>query len=71
MMLFYASFVHIVKAKLGQASAGDNVVELKIKCAPDCVPTVTQWSTRLWTTAPASIYVYVVVYVYYKIKLIC
>ena len=28
MMVFYASFVHIVSAKLGQADAGDNEVKL-------------------------------------------
>ena len=32
-MMFYASFVHIVLAKLGQASAGDIEVKLMMKQA--------------------------------------
>ena len=34
--------MHIVKAKLGQAGAGDNEAKLMTKLAPE------------WTTAPAS-----------------
>ena len=35
MMVFYASFVHIVYAKLGQAGAGDNEAKLMTKLAPE------------------------------------
>ena len=35
MMVFYASFVHIVYAKLGQADAGDNEAKLMAKLAPE------------------------------------
>ena len=34
MVLFYASFVHIAYAKLGQADTGDNDVKLMMKHAP-------------------------------------
>ena len=37
MMVFLASFVHIVYAKLGQADAGDNEAKLMTKLAPEWV----------------------------------
>ena len=39
MMVFYASFVHIAYAKLGQADAGDNEAKLMTKLAPEWVRT--------------------------------
>ena len=56
MMVFYASFVHIAWAKLGQADAGDNEAKLMTKLAPEWVRTsdpVIRTSARYrWTTAP-------------------
>ena len=37
MMVFLASFVHIVYAKLGQADAGDSEAKLMTKLAPECM----------------------------------
>ena len=38
-MLFYTSFVNIIQAKLGQASARDNEVKLLMKHTPELVRT--------------------------------
>ena len=38
-MVFQASFMHIVQAKLGQADAGDNEAKLITKLAPEWVRT--------------------------------
>ena len=58
MMVFYASFVHIVYAKLGQADAGDNEAKLMTKFAPEWVrtsdPVIRSPACYRWTTAPAS-----------------
>ena len=57
MMVFYASFVHIVQAKLGQADTGDNEAKLMTKLAPEQVrtsdPEIRSPTRYRWTTAPA------------------
>ena len=57
MMVFQASFVHIVQAKLGQADAGDNEAKLMTKLAPEWVrtsdPVIRSPARYRWTTAPA------------------
>ena len=59
-MVFYASFVHIVLAKLGQADAGDNEAKLMTKLAPEWVrtsdPVIRSPARYRWTTAPPVIY---------------
>ena len=59
MMVFYASFVHIVKAKLGQADAGDNEAKLMTKLAAEWVrtndPVIRSPARYRWTTAPARV----------------
>ena len=56
-MLFCASFVHIVQAKLDQAITGNNEVKLMMKHCP-CVGSNQQPSDQksstfnLWTTTP-------------------
>ena len=56
-MVFQASFVHIVQAKLGQADAGDNEAKLMTKLAPEWVrtsdPVIRSPARYHWTTAPA------------------
>ena len=56
MMLFKASFVHIVNAKLGQADAGDNDVKLMTKHAPEWVrtrdPVIRSPARYRWIMAP-------------------
>ena len=56
-MVFQASFVHIVQAKLGQADAGDNEAKLMTKLAPEWVrssdPVIRSPARYRWTTAPA------------------
>ena len=51
--------MHIVQAKLGQASTGDNEVKLMMKHAPEWVqtsdPVIRSPAHYLWTTAPALI----------------
>ena len=58
MMVFYASFVHIVKAKLGQADAGDNEAKLMTKLAREWVrtsdPVIRSPARNRSTTAPAN-----------------
>ena len=58
MMVFYASFVHIVEARLGQADAGDNEAKLTTKLAPEWVrtsdPVIRSPARYRWTTAPAQ-----------------
>ena len=58
MMVFYASFVHIVLAKLGQGDAGDNEAKLMTKLAPEWVrsrdPVIRSPERYCWTTAPAQ-----------------
>ena len=56
MMVFQASFGHIVQAKLGQADAGDNEAKLMTKLAPEWVRTSDPVirSPARWTTAPAN-----------------
>ena len=53
MMVFYASFVHIVC----QADAGDNDAKLMTKLAPEWVqtsdPVIRSPARYHWTTAPA------------------
>ena len=60
MMVFQASFVHIVQAKLGQANAGDNKAKLMTKLAPEwvrsCDPVIRSPARYRWTTAPADRY---------------
>ena len=57
-MVFQASFVHIVYAKLGQAGAGDNEAKLMTKIAPEWVritdPVIRSPARYRWTTAPAT-----------------
>ena len=57
MVVFYASFVHIVEAKLGQADPGDNEAKLMTKLAPEWVrtsnPVIRSPARYRWTTAPA------------------
>ena len=56
MMVFYASFVHIVYAKLGQVDAGDNEAKSMIKLAPEWFrtnePVIRSPARYLWTMAP-------------------
>ena len=58
MIVFQASFVHIVQAKLGQADAGDNEAKLMTKLAPEWVrtsdPVIRSPPRYRWTTAPAQ-----------------
>ena len=58
--MFYASFVHIVEAILGQADAGDNEVKLIMKLAPGWVrtsdPVIRSPARYRWTTAPTSVF---------------
>ena len=58
-MLFYASVIHIVYNTLGQASAGENVVKLVMKHAPEWIrtsdPVIRNPVGYLWTTALADI----------------
>ena len=55
--MFYASFVHIVQAKLGQANAGDNEVKIMLKHAPSGFQPATSnkksSTLPLWTVVPA------------------
>ena len=57
-MVFYASFVHIVLAKLGQADDGYNEVKLTTKHAPEWVrssdPLIRDTAHHLWTTVPTQ-----------------
>ena len=57
MMVFQASFVHIVQAKLGQADAGDNEAKVMTKLAPEWDrtgdPVIRSPARYRWTTAPA------------------
>ena len=50
--------MHIAKAKLGQADAGDNEAKLMTKLAPEWVrtsdPVIRSPARYRWTTAPAS-----------------
>ena len=59
MMVFYASFVHIVYAKLGQADDGDNEAKLMTKLSPEWVrtsdPVIRSPARYRWTTAPADL----------------
>ena len=49
--------MHIAKAKLGQADAGDNEAKLMTKLAPELVrisdPVIRSPARYRWTTAPA------------------
>ena len=57
MIVFLASFVNIVSAKLGQADAGDNEAKLMTKLAPEWVrtsdPVIRIPARYRWTMAPA------------------
>ena len=57
MMLFWASFVHIVWAKLVQADTGDGEAKLMTKLAPEWVrtsdPVIGIPARYRWTKAPA------------------
>ena len=59
MMLFQASFVHIVEAKPDQANAGDSEVKLIMKHAPEWVrtsdPVIRNPAWYLWSTVPTSL----------------
>ena len=56
MMVFRASFVHIIAAKLGQADSGDNEAKLMTKLAHEWVgtsdPVIRSLARYRWTTAP-------------------
>ena len=57
-MVLYASFLHIVYAKLGQADAGDNEAKLMTKLAPEWVrisdPVIKSPARYRWTMVDES-----------------